>query len=151
MAIIGAGRLQAPLAAEIEQLGLSGRAHLLGFKENALQYVRAFDIWTMPSLAEGLGLALLEGMSGHLPVIASNVPAMLPLIEGAGGLAITPKDVPSLVAALDNYLALSDEELKAKGEQAYRYLQEQHDIEVFRQQYLDLIDSGLEQARKEQP
>lgn len=66
-------------------------------------------------------------------------------------MAITPKDVPSLVAALDNYLALSDEELKAKGEQAYRYLQEQHDIEVFRQQYLDLIDSGLEQARKEQP
>jgi glycosyltransferase involved in cell wall biosynthesis len=151
LAIIGAGRLQAPLAAEIEQLGLSGRAHLLGFKENALQYVRAFDIWTMPSLAEGLGLALLEGMSGHLPVIASNVPAMLPLIEGAGGLAIVPKDVPSLVAALDNYLALSDDELKAKGEQAYRYLQEQHDIEVFRQEYLDLIDSGLEQARKEQP
>ena len=113
--------------------------------------MRAFDIWSMPSLAEGLGLALLEAMSGHLPVIASNVPAMLPLIEGAGGLAITPKDVPSLIAALDNYLALSDEDLRAKGEQAYRYLQQQHDIEVFRQEYLDLIDSGLEQARKEQP
>jgi glycosyltransferase involved in cell wall biosynthesis len=89
-------------------------------------------------------------MSGHLPVIASNVPAMLPLIEGAAGLAITPKDVPSLVAALDNYLALSDDELKAKGEQAFHYLQKEHDIEVFRQEYLDLIDSGLEQARKEQ-
>ena len=75
----------------------------------------------------------------------------MPLIEGAGGLSITPKDVPSLVAALDSYLALSDDELKAKGEQAYRYLQEQHDIEVFRQEYLNLIDSGLEQARKEQP
>jgi glycosyltransferase involved in cell wall biosynthesis len=76
---------------------------------------------------------------------------MVPLIEGAGGLAITPKDVPSIVAALDQYLALSDDELKAKGEQAYRYLQEQHDIEVFRQEYLDLIDTGLEQARKVQP
>ena len=90
-------------------------------------------------------------MSGHLPVIASNVPAMLPLIQGAGGLAITPADVPTLVTALDNYLALSDDELKAKGEQAYRYLQAQHDIEVFRQEYLNLIDSGLSQARKEQP
>jgi hypothetical protein len=59
--------------------------------------------------------------------------------------------VPTLVAALDKYLGLSDAALKAKGEQAYRYLQEQHDIEVFRQEYLNLIDSGLSQARKDQP
>ncbi|WP_025130427.1 glycosyltransferase family 4 protein [Pseudomonas sp. PH1b] len=150
LAIIGAGREEANLRAEIERLGLQGRAHLLGFKENALQYVRAFDIWTMPSLAEGLGLALLEGMSGHLPVIASNVPAMLPLIEGAGGLAVEPANVPALAAALDNYLGLSDEALAAKGEQAYRYLQNEHDIEVFREEYRQLIDSGLSQAGKGQ-
>jgi len=147
LAIIGAGREESNLSAQVQQLGLGGRVHLLGFKENALQYVRAFDIWTMPSLAEGLGLALLEGMSGRLPVIASSVPAMLPLIEGAGGLAVEPANVPALMQALDTYLGLSDEDLAAKGEQAYRYLQEQHDIEVFRQEYLDLIDSGLSQAR----
>lgn len=148
LAIIGAGREEANLRAEIERLGLQGRAHLLGFKENALQYVRAFDIWTMPSLAEGLGLALLEGMSGQLPVIASNVPAMLPLIEGAGGLAVEPANVPALTAALDNYLGLSDEALADKGQQAYRYLQKEHDIEVFREEYRQLIDSGLSQAGK---
>ncbi|APC19994.1 glycosyltransferase [Pseudomonas protegens] len=150
LAIIGAGREEANLCAEIERLGLQGRAHLLGFRENALQYVRAFDIWTMPSLAEGLGLALLEGMSGQLPVIASNVPAMLPLIEGAGGLAVEPANVPALVAALDAYLGLSDEELAAKGQQAYAYLQKEHDIEVFREEYRQLIDSGLSQAGKRQ-
>lgn len=149
LAIIGAGREESRLRSEIERLGLSGRAHLLGFREDALQYVRAFDIWTMPSLAEGLGLALLEGMSGHLPVIASSVPAMLPLIQGAGGLAVEPADVPALTAALDTYLGLSDEMLRAKGEQAYHYLQEQHDIDVFRREYLDLIESGLSQARGE--
>ncbi|QLG90996.1 glycosyltransferase family 4 protein [Pseudomonas yamanorum] len=148
LAIIGAGREESNLSTQVQQLGLGGRVHLLGFKENALQYVRAFDIWTMPSLAEGLGLALLEGMSGSLPVIASSVPAMLPLIEGAGGLAVEPANVPALVQALDTYLGLSNEDLAAKGEQAYRYLQEQHDIEVFRQEYLDLIDSGLSQARR---
>ncbi|MDP4571447.1 glycosyltransferase [Pseudomonas sp. LPH60] len=150
LAIIGAGREEANLRAEIERLGLQGRAHLLGFKENALQYVRAFDIWTMPSLAEGLGLALLEGMSGQLPVIASNVPAMLPLIEGAGGMAVEPANVPALTAALDNYLGLSDEALADKGQQAYRYLQKEHDIEVFREEYRQLIDSGLSQAGKRQ-
>lgn len=149
LAIIGAGREQARLQQQIERAGLAGRVHLLGFKENALQYVRAFDLWTMPSLAEGLGLALLEGMSGHLPVIASDVPAMRPLIEGAGGLAVKPADVASLTAALDTYLALDDQALRAKGEQAYGYLTREHDIEVFRQQYLQLIESGLSAATKE--
>lgn len=149
LAIIGAGREQQNLQDEIDQLGLSGRAHLLGFKENALQYVRAFDIWAMPSLAEGLGLALLEGMSGRLPVIASSVPAMLPLIEGAGGLAVEPASVPQLTAALDSYLALDEQALRAKGEQTYQYLQSHHDIDVFRRQYLELIESGLAHASKE--
>ncbi|MGL4315182.1 MAG: glycosyltransferase [Pseudomonas sp.] len=146
LAIIGKGREEQRLREEALRLGLEGRVHLLGFRENALQYVRAFDIWTMPSLAEGLGLALLEGMSGHLPVIASSVPAMLPLIEGAGGLAVRPTNVDDLEAALDTYLALSDEQLQEKGRQTYAYLQSNHDIESFRLQYLRLIDDSLKEA-----
>lgn len=143
LAIIGKGREEARLLAEIDRLGLAGRVHLLGFRENALQYVRAFDIWAMPSLAEGLGLALLEGMSGRLPVIASNVPAMLPLIQGAGGIAVRPADVKALAQALDTYLQLDDEQLRAKGEESYAYLCANHDIEIFRQQYLQLIEESL--------
>lgn len=148
LAIIGAGREHDRLVEEVKTLGLVGRVHLLGFRENALRYVRAFDIWAMPSLAEGLGLALLEGMSGHLPVIASDVPAMRPLIHGAGGLAVPPADVSALKNALEQYLMLSGERLSEKGEQAYRYLQKEHDIEVFRQQYHDLIESALSEVLK---
>lgn len=148
LAIIGKGREEARLRSEGERLGLQGRMHLLGYRENALQFVRGFDIWTMPSLAEGLGLALLEGMSGHLPVIASDVPAMLPLIEGAGGIAIQPANVDSLEAALDEYLALSDEQLQDKGRQAFDYLRANHDIDTFRMQYLRLIEESLQEARE---
>jgi glycosyltransferase involved in cell wall biosynthesis len=146
LAIIGAGREHNHLSGEIERLGLAHRIHLLGFRENALRYVRAFDIWAMPSLAEGLGLALLEGMSGRLPIIASDVPAMLPLISGAGGISVAPADVDALCDALDQYLSLSDAQLSAKGEQAYRYLCEEHDVEVFRQQYLALIESAFHEG-----
>ncbi len=150
LAIIGEGREEARLLAEVERLDLMGRVHLLGFRENALQYVRAFDVWTMPSLAEGLGLALLEGMSGHLPVIASNVPAMLPLIEGAGGIAIPPANVEALIQALNSYLQLTDEQLQAKGEKSYAYLCANHDIEIFRQQYRRLIEESLSSMRASQ-
>ncbi len=148
LAIIGEGRERDRLLQEVELLGLQGRIHLLGFRDNALRYVRAFDIWAMPSLAEGLGLALLEGMSGRLPVIASDVPAMLPLIQGAGGIAVAPADVEGLSQALDEYLSLSDEQLQIKGEQSYSYLNREHDIDVFRQQYLELIESALNEVRK---
>ncbi|MDR3300472.1 MAG: glycosyltransferase family 4 protein [Candidatus Accumulibacter sp.] len=147
LALIGQGREEARLREEIICLGLEGRVKLLGFREEALQYVRAFDLWVMPSLAEGLGLALLEGMSGHLPVIASNVPAMLPLIQGAGGLAPAPADVGALSTALDEYLMLNDEHLRVKGEQAYAYLLGHHNIEGFRQRYLRFIDESLHETR----
>ncbi|UFH49730.1 glycosyltransferase [Pseudomonas sp. KNUC1026] len=143
LAIIGAGREEANLRRQIGDLGLAGRAHLLGFQADALQYVRAFDVWTMPSLAEGLGLALLEGMSGELPVIASNVPAMLPLIKGAGGIAVAPGDIDSLAEALDTYLAMPDEQLREKGSETFAYLCQHHAIEPFRQAYLEFIENSL--------
>ena len=143
LAIIGEGKERLRLEAEIARLGLHGRVHLLGFRAGAKRYVRAFDIWTMPSLSEGLGLALLEGMSGHLPIIASDIPAMRPLIDGAGGLAVPPTDVEALADALDRYLSLSPADLKTKGEMAYAYLCKNHSIEGYRSEYLSLVENAL--------
>ncbi|WP_263769850.1 glycosyltransferase [Propionivibrio soli] len=143
LAIIGEGREREFLEGEIAHLKLKDRVKLLGFRAGAKQYVRAFDIWAMPSLTEGLGLALLEGMNGHLPVIASDIPAMRPLVDGAGGIAVPPADVTALAAALDRYLSLSTDALRAKGEQAYSYLRANHGIETYRRKYLELVESAL--------
>ena len=143
LAIIGEGRERSRLESEIARLGLHGRVHLPGFRAGAKRYVRAFDIWTMPSLSEGLGLALLEGMSGHLPIIASDIPAMRPLTEGAGGLTVPPADVDALADALDRYLSLSAADLKAKGEMAYTYLCKYHAIGKYHSEYLSLVESAL--------
>lgn len=143
LAIIGEGKERQSLQRQLEKLGLQGRVHLLGFRPDALQYVRAFDIWAMPSLAEGLGLALLEGMSGAMPVIATDVPAMRPLISGAGGIAIPPADVNALTSALDSYLGAPAAERQRLGQQAFDYLCREHSIEDYRQAYKRLIEEGL--------
>lgn len=143
LAIIGEGKERSALQKQIAACELQGRVHLLGFRPDALQYARAFDIWVMPSLAEGLGLALLEGMSGALPVIASDVPAMRPLIAGAGGIAVPPADVDALTAALDSYLGASAAERQRLGQQAFEYLCREHSIGEYRQAYLGLIRQGL--------
>ncbi len=143
LAIIGEGREKENLLQEIDHLGMRDRIHLPGFFAGAKRYVRAFDIWAMPSQKEGLGLALLEGMCGHLPVIASRIPAMTPLAEGAGGMTVPPADADALAVALDQYLALPESDLKAKGELAYAYLCRNHDIEEYRTHYRRLVEDAL--------
>lgn len=97
----------------------------------------------MPSLREGLGLALLEGMCAGLPVIASSVPAMLPLVQGAEGIAVMPGSVEELTVALRKYLEMTDEERQQAGSKVLDYVINNHGIEEFRSKYLQLISSGF--------
>ncbi|CAD5107049.1 glycosyltransferase [Zestomonas carbonaria] len=142
VAIIGEGRARADLEAAIARHGLQGRVHLLGAKEDALQYVRAYDVFVMPSLSEGLPLALLEGMSGHLPVIGSDIDSLRPILEDCGGHLFRSGDVDDLAARLEQVLELSPQALREEGERAYAYLCEAHGIIDFRRQYLELISEG---------
>ena len=148
LAIIGAGREEANLKAEISRCGLDSRIHLLGWKTRAKQYVRAFDIWTMPSLKEGFGLALLEGMCGHLPIIASDLPAMRPMVEGAQGVCVPAANAAALATSIGQYLSLSDETLASIGEKAYQYVRAHHGVEEYRSAYLALVTNALRENCK---
>lgn len=143
LAIIGDGRERNNLQTLIVNLNLEERVHLLGFQPDAIRLAKAFDIWVMPSFKEGLGLALLEGMCAKLPIIASDVPAMLPLIKGAGGIIIDPHSIKDIAAALKVYLDKSTKERVEIGQRAYEYLVNNHSIEDFKVQYLELIENGL--------
>lgn len=143
VAIIGEGDERPYLEKLIRQLGLSKKIYLLGSVEGAVKYVRAFDIWTLPSLSEGLGLALLEGMSAKLPCIGSDIPALRPLLTGSEGKVCPPADAGALAERLSEYLAMSDEDLRKKGNLAYEYLKTQHSIEDFRSAYFNLVQKVL--------
>lgn len=143
LCVIGNGREEASLRAEIARLGIEERVHLPGFVAGAKRFVRAFDIWTMPSLTEGLPLALLEGMIGHLPIIASDIPSMRFLIDGGGGIAVPPADTEALAVALDQYLSLSSADLCEKGDAAYRYVCANHEIADYRTRYRVLVENAL--------
>jgi glycosyltransferase involved in cell wall biosynthesis len=143
LVLIGDGREAARLRDEVMRLGLAGRVHLPGARPYALRYVRAFDLWVMPSLEEGFPLALLEAMSGRLPVIASDIPSMHDLVAGAGGQLVPPADEAALAAALDAHLAMPAQILAHKGVAAYEYLCAHHDIGDYRRAYRSLIDETL--------
>ena len=148
LAVIGSGKEEGVLRAEIERLGLTNRVHLLGWRSRAKQFVRAFDIWTMPSLSEGFGLALLEGMCGRLPVIGSDIPAMAPMLRRAGGLCVPPADENLLASAISTYLEKDSATLRMLGEQAYSYARQNHNISAYREAYLNLVKARLVRYRE---
>ena len=76
LAIAGDGPLHAAYETEIRKLGLVDRVHLLGSLPESLvpSFFAAIDVFAMPSLFEGLPIALIEATQAALPIIASNIP-----------------------------------------------------------------------------
>lgn len=140
VAIIGEGRSRPELEAAIARHGLHGKVHLLGARNDALQFVRAFDVFVMPSLSEGLPLALLEGMSGRVPVIGSDIDSLRPILEDCGGRYYPVNDAAALAAHLRAVRDMTPDQRVDMGENAYRYLVRCHSIAGFRASYHRLLD-----------
>ena len=103
--IAGAGQLHQELARHIAQNDLTGRVTLLGPLEEPITLLNAVDIFVMPSLNEGFGVAALEAATAGLPVIASAVGGLLEVVEhGRTGLLVKPGQ-PALLAKAIQQLA----------------------------------------------
>jgi len=101
VAIAGEGPEREALEAQIRQRGLEGRAVLLGARDDVADLQAAADLFVMPSLWEGLPLAILEAMFAENAIIAtatSGIPEALTHDEDA--LLVPPGDATALATAL---------------------------------------------------
>ncbi|MBF0215580.1 MAG: glycosyltransferase family 4 protein [Candidatus Omnitrophica bacterium] len=88
------------------QLGVKDNMVLLSESVFPLEkYLAIMDVFCLPSVQEGLGLALLEAMSMGLPAVASNVGGIPEIIDdGETGLLVRPADPVDLANAVSRYL-----------------------------------------------
>lgn len=86
--LAGEGPLEQDLKKQVEDLCLRKYVHILGtWKRDISPYREAMDIGVMPSIFEGLGLALLEFMALGIPTVTSSVPCFREVIvDGESGL-----------------------------------------------------------------
>lgn len=113
----GEGPEHESLERQAKELGL--RARLLGHIEDVLPVLAAADVVAQPSLAEGLGVAAVEGMASARPVVASGVGGLMETIRNdVEGLHVPIGDVPALAEALGR--CLHDSDLCARLGQAGR-------------------------------
>ncbi len=71
----------------------------------ASQYLKALDLFVLPSLKEGLPYALLEASAAGLPIIATAVGGNPEVVtDDFNGLLVPPADISSLTTALINLI-----------------------------------------------
>jgi glycosyltransferase involved in cell wall biosynthesis len=101
LAIAGDGDERAGLDALRHGTGLADRVLLLGARNDVPDLQAAADIFVLPSLWEGLPLAILEAMFAGNAIVASNVSGIPEAVEhGREGLLTPPGDVGALRDAL---------------------------------------------------
>jgi glycosyltransferase involved in cell wall biosynthesis len=95
-----------PLLDELKQLadklGLAEDVHFCGFVDDTPSFLAEIDVFVLPSLYEGLGVAALEAMAAGLPVIASSVGGLAEsVIDSQTGFLVAPQDPLALAGAID--------------------------------------------------
>lgn len=102
--LIGFGPLEYELKQYAHQRGMSDRVIFI-LEQPASGYYPLFDIFVLPSLQEGLSIALLEAMSFGLPCIVSHNNTEHEVIRsGQNGMLVPTGDRPAMTKALHNFL-----------------------------------------------
>lgn len=106
--IVGEGPLLEELKKRAASLGIVANIIFTGFKEDALSYVNAMDVFVLPSEKEGLPRVVLEAMLSSKPVISFDVTGAKELVKnGTTGLLVKegPADHTALAGAIRTMIA----------------------------------------------
>lgn len=102
--IIGEGELRIKLEKSIAEKGLQAHIFLAGFMDNASKYLKAFDVFVLPSFSEAFGYVIIEAGMAEVPVIASKVGGIPETVligeKNNCGILIAPRDKKAFALGL---------------------------------------------------
>lgn len=104
-AIAGDGPERGELERAAERLGLHERVRFLGARLDIPELLAASDVFVLPSLYEGLPIALLEAMAAGRPVVATKIGGTDEVVsDGISGLLVPPRDPAAIASAVQRLL-----------------------------------------------
>jgi glycosyltransferase involved in cell wall biosynthesis len=85
--------------------GLGDCVRLVGGADDIAPYLSCADVFVLPSLSEGMPMALLEAMAAGLPVVATAVGGVTEIVEdGVNGFLVRPGDARGLALQISRML-----------------------------------------------
>ncbi len=99
--IIGRGKLEKNLKNMVKSSNLDSSVIFTGFREDVYSLIDKLDLIVMPSLWEGLGVALLEALALGKPIVAAAVGGIPEVIrDKETGVLVAAKDAEALAKAI---------------------------------------------------
>jgi glycosyltransferase involved in cell wall biosynthesis len=136
--IAGTGKLLDGLKAEARELGVAERVWFLGLRMDVPELLQLFDVYVLPSISEGLPMAVLEAMAAGRAIVATDVGGVGTVIRSAEtGLLVAPRAPAALSDAITRLLV--DDALRFRlGEAARRAVRARFSAAAMTRQYEQL-------------
>jgi sugar transferase (PEP-CTERM/EpsH1 system associated) len=101
LVMVGDGPLYSDVRDFLQEAGVAELCWLPGERADVPTLMRSFDVFVLPSLAEGVSNTILEAMACGLPVIATAVGGNVELVTGGhSGILVASADAQALASAL---------------------------------------------------
>ena len=136
--LVGDGPMREELEQLSKSLGLEANIVFCGSQADVRPYLDKMDIFVLPSISEGLSLAVLEAASAAKLIIASNVGGLPEIItDKETGLLFTPKNIEQLVSHI-NWAYEHKEQAQKMALALQQQVMQKFDIDKTIKQYEDL-------------
>ena len=141
--VAGEGKLKKRLSDEINKKGLSNSFKLIGFKNDIENYIKAFDIFVLPSDFEGLGSALLSAMVLKVPIVATDAGgAKEVVIHNKTGILVPRKNSEALANGIIKLI--EDKKLASSlTAEAYRFVTDSFSTKRMAERYFNIYKNLL--------
>jgi len=145
--LAGGGVLEEKISKRISELNLEEYVTITGIFDAAElpQFYNAFDLFVFPTLAEGFGIVLIEGMYSEVPVVCSN----LAVLEEVGGDTITFFNKGDVTDLTEKMIAFAKEPQKSREltKRAKKRVSMLYTLDVFVENYYNLYTKLLEKNK----
>jgi colanic acid/amylovoran biosynthesis glycosyltransferase len=131
LVLAGDGELRERIEREIAARGLGRHVAITGWLSSSgiRDQLLSATALVLPSLAEGLPVAIMEAMALRRPVLSTYIAGIPELVStGVNGWLVPSGSTEALAAAMERCLSASPAEIEAMGHAAQRAVLERHDI-----------------------
>ncbi len=149
--IVGEGEEHKNLQTVISRDKLGNIVFLLGSQKQAARFIKAFDLFLLPSLKEGLPYVLLEAGLAGIPTIATNVGGVVEIIEDMKSGVIIKEKRPKEIADAITYLMEHTEKQREFGEKIQKTIGVEFALETMITKTIASYTELHSQRKTEQP
>ncbi len=143
--LVGDGQERPALEARAARPDLAGRVHLAGHQADPAPFLRVMDVFALSSDTEQMPVSLLEGMASSLPVVATDVGDVRPILPPEQAEYLVPPDAQAPAALARGILKLAaDPALRDHlGAANRRRVEESFTFEKMCAAYHEIYESAL--------